>query len=165
MKYLILLCALIFGSCQNTTKIYIVRHAEKNITPANDPQLSQAGLRRAEELKEVLKGKNIGNIFSTNTYRTRETAMPLSMQINVPMQLYVMDTVKRFLAHVSNMRTNVLVIGHSNTLLPMLDYLGVQHTVTAIGDYTYNNLFIVTVKKGKAVKVEETTYGAENPAK
>ena len=84
MKFIfyISICLLFFGlsACQTSTNIYIVRHAEKSIVPADDPHLLPEGIQRAEALKDFLKNKNIGYIFSTNTNRTVETATPLSQE-------------------------------------------------------------------------------------
>ena len=69
---------LVLTSCTRT--YYIVRHAEKVVVNgnssmmSNDPPLTEAGKERAEALKELLKTKKIGYIFSTNTIRTRSTA-------------------------------------------------------------------------------------------
>jgi hypothetical protein len=166
MKYLIFFafaCFLLLLSCHPVHKIYIVRHAEKNKEPAIDPQLSLAGVQRSLDLTTLMKDKNIGYIFSTNTKRTKETGLPLSTLNNVPVQLYAIDTLKSFIMHLSHLKKNTLVIGHSNILLPMLNEFGVQHQIKAIGDYDYNNLFIVTIKNSKAIKVRETLFGAENP--
>jgi hypothetical protein len=73
--FLYFLLAFTISSCGNT--IYIVRHAEKEsgIDPTTmktikDPPLSLQGQERALKLKEVLGGKGITHIFSTNTLRT-----------------------------------------------------------------------------------------------
>jgi broad specificity phosphatase PhoE len=54
----------------------------------NDPPLTEAGKQRAEDLKKTLKGKKIGYIFSTNTIRTRSTAEPLSVYLNLVIETY-----------------------------------------------------------------------------
>ena len=70
--FLYILLAFTISSCGNT--IYIVRHAEKEsgIDPTTmktikDPPLSLQGQKRALKLKEILGGKGITHIFSTNT--------------------------------------------------------------------------------------------------
>jgi hypothetical protein len=40
-----------------------------------------------------------------------------------------------------------LVVGHSNTVLKMLDSLHLQGNIKSISDKEYDNLFIVKVKK------------------
>ena len=147
------------GSTENT-KIYIVRHAEKSTEPANDPHLNDAGKQRAQALKEMLANKNIAYIFSTNTNRTVETAYPFSMSVNIPIRYYSNDTLSQFLQMITSLKMNVLVIGHSNTILPMLDKLDLSHHIKTIPDNEYANLFIITVKQGKAADLKETTYGS-----
>ena len=159
IAYLIILLSIGFG-CQPSYKIYLVRHAEKGTEPANNPHLTEAGIKRSETLKDILKYKSIGNIYSTNTNRTLQTATPLSKLLHVDVKFYGMDTLDRFLQQMVSLKSNTLIIGHSNTLLPMLDKMNLQHTLKSIGDFDYSNLFIITLKNGKALKVEEISYGS-----
>jgi 2,3-bisphosphoglycerate-dependent phosphoglycerate mutase len=157
---LVFLVAGFTSSCQNTNEIYIVRHAEKGTEPANNPPLTTEGKQRAETLKQLLKDKNIGAIFSTPTARTMETAKPLSNLINVPVQFYNSDTMAVFLQKVIDLKKNVLIVAHSNTILPMLDALHLSHNATGIPDTVYSNVFIIRTKGNKAETVTETTYEA-----
>jgi Fructose-2,6-bisphosphatase len=162
--FLYILLLIIFTGCQSTHKIYIVRHAEKSAEPANDPHLTAEGKQRAEDLKTYLKDKNIKAIFSTETNRTIETGTPLSRLINQPIEYYNNDTLSYFLQKMLNLKKNVLIVGHSNTSVMMLDELKLPHTITFIPDNDYDNMAIIKVKKGKAIKLTETTYGAVSPA-
>jgi phosphohistidine phosphatase SixA len=160
---LIFLFAGVASSCQNTNEIYIVRHAEKGTEPANNPPLTSEGKQRAEALKQLLKDKNIQVIFSTPTARTMETAKPLSNLVNVPIQFYNNDTMAVFLQKAIDLKKNVLIVAHSNTILPMLDALHLSHNVTSIPDNVFNNVFIIKTKGNKAEMVTETTYEAMSP--
>ena len=157
------LSALFLISCQSTNQIYIVRHAEKSTEPANDPNLTIEGKVRAETLKSILKDKNIKAIFSTATKRTVETATPLSSLINIPIQYYGNDTLPVFLQNVISLKKNALIVGHSNTIVFMISGLDLPHTINSIADNDYDNMFIIKVKSGKAVKIKETTYGTVSP--
>ena len=157
----LLLCS--SGSCQNTNEIYIVRHVEKSTEPAHNPALTNEGKQRAETLKELLKYKNIQAIFSTPTARTMETAKPLSSLVNAPIQFYNNDTMTVFLQKIIDLKKNVLIVAHSNTILPMLDALKLSHKVTSIPDNVFNNVFIIKIKGNKAETVTETTYEAMSP--
>ncbi|WP_373331303.1 SixA phosphatase family protein [Salmonirosea aquatica] len=143
----------------------MVRHAEKAATPANDPPLTAVGQQRAQALLDTLRNKNIEYIFSTNTLRTRSTAEPLSQAIGVPIEPYATDTLWEVARRLTKLRGgNVLVVGHSNTLLPLLDQLPVTHQKKTIPDSDYDNLFIVTVKRRflrpPLIRLEEGTFGA-----
>jgi phosphohistidine phosphatase SixA len=153
----------LFISCQNTREIYIVRHAEKSNEPAINPHLTIQGKVRAETLKFLLKDKNIKAVFSTQTARTIETAEPLSRLINIPIQYYGNDTLPAFVQRVIHLKKNALIVGHSNTVVFMLDGLGVEHTIASIPDNDYDNMFIIKTKNGCAKKIKETTYGMVSP--
>jgi phosphohistidine phosphatase SixA len=142
---ILLLFILLTSGCYHN--IYIVRHAEKSTDPKNDPYLTAQGEQRAEALKLLLQNKKIKQIFSTNTNRTKETAKPMSSFTNIPIQLYNNDTISNFYKHIFLSKKNTLVIGHSNTVLNMLDTLGLVRRIQSIGDKEYDNIFIVKVKK------------------
>ena len=87
----VVLC--LVSSCGNV--YYIVRHAEKatpspglTMTTPGDPALSREGELRAKALAGLLKNKNIGRIFTTNTIRTKATAAPVAAYFNIQPELY-----------------------------------------------------------------------------
>jgi phosphohistidine phosphatase SixA len=146
MKILIFLFLVVcFSAC--TSNIYIVRHAEKSTDLKNDPHLTAKGLQRADALKTLLQNKKIQQIFSTNTNRTKETAIPISNFVSVPIQLYNNDTTLNFYKRIFLSKKNTLVIGHSNTVLKMIDSLGLKRKIKTIADNAYDNIFIIKVKK------------------
>lgn len=169
MKFFIYIIFLLSGilliSCHSTNDIYIVRHAEKSADPANDPHLSIQGKLRAEILKFLLKDKNIKAVFSTQTARTIETATPLSNLINIPIQYYGNDTLPVFLQKVINLKKNAVIVGHSNTIVFMINGLDLPYTVTSIPDNGYENIFIIKTKNGKPLKITETYYNSLSPKK
>ena len=67
--------------------VILVRHAEKEAAPADNPHLNAAGRARADELAklvEILTQKfPLRAIFITDFLRTRETAAPLSSASHV----------------------------------------------------------------------------------
>ena len=145
--YYILLLSVVLALHACTSTIYIVRHAEKSTEPKSDPHLTAIGEQRAATLKILLQNKKIKQIFSTNTNRTKETATPISNFTNVAIDLYNNDTTSNFYKRIFLSKKNSLVIGHSNTVLKMLDTLGLSVKIKSIGDNEYDNLFIVKVKK------------------
>lgn len=162
MKYfLTTIIILSLFACSSKT-IYIVRHAEKATQGPNmtsDVPLSEQGTQRAEKLKEELRQKNIGFIFSTQTIRTTTTAKPLSDAIGVPVQFYNhRDTLDKFIARVKESgKKNVLIVGHSNTVDDLVNKLMNQQLLSDLPDTAYNNLFMVTLK-GKKYKFTRKTY-------
>lgn len=150
-------------ACSQT--YYIVRHAEKAAVNGNtnmnasDPLLTDAGKERAEALKELLKNENIGHIFSTNTIRTRSTAEPLSKQLGITIETYAPRPDAAFIQQLKGLKKNVLIVGHSNTIDDIVNMLCDRQKIpTDIDESVYNNLFVVTIKNGKA-EFEGKKYG------
>jgi len=152
LKSILFIATLFFASC-GTTTYYVVRHAEKAVPIANmtsDVPLSEEGRQRVEALKDVLSGRKIQHIYSTNTIRTTSTAKPLSEAIGVPIQLYdARDT-----AFVNRLKAlpkgNVLIVGHSNTVDDLVNRLTNQQLLTDLPETNYGDLFII--KKGKLTR-------------
>jgi phosphohistidine phosphatase SixA len=90
--------------------------------------------------------KDIRQIYSTETRRTRQTAEPLSLQIGVPVRTYANDTLLKFLYRVLDEEKNTVIVGHSNSVLKMLDEWSLKHSIKEIPDNDYDNLFVVSAK-------------------
>ncbi len=147
---------------QKSVKIWIVRHAEKDMdNPTDkDPDLSEKGKMRAEALMKELKGKGIDSIFSTPYKRTKFTAFPLADRIGLAINTY--DPAKPELL-AERIRKNsdgkkILIVGHSNTILPLIKAFGGTTPVEEIKDEEYGYIFTLLVKANKT-DVEVGKYG------
>ena len=164
LNFLIFLSlSLLLASCSQT--FYIVRHAEKEVADGNaammnsDPPLTEPGKKRAEALKEILKTKKIGNVFSTNTIRTRSTAEPARAYFNLITETYppVPDSV--FITRLKSLKKNTLIVGHSNTVDDIVNKLcGSIKIPTDLRDTEYDHLFVVK-KKGREMSYKNRKYG------
>ncbi len=170
MKFFIkiFIALVVLSSCSQTT-IFIVRHAEKATTPTpQNPDLTDVGKQRAEQLANLLMPKKINNIFSTNFRRTIQTATPLANVTGSSITFYSTDTLQKFIKKIVRIKSNSLIVSHSNKILPMLDSLPITHTLTAIPDNDFDNLFVLTVKRKifSPIKysLKETSYGTLSPA-
>jgi phosphohistidine phosphatase SixA len=152
-------------SCQ-VNRLYIVRHAEKAAEMQKDPVLTTAGERRALDLSNLLRNKHITGIYSTNTIRTRSTVKPLANELGLPVTIYAPDTVGNLLGRLKSNPVNALIVGHSNTVLPMLSLLGLQTAKQEIPDWEYDNIFVVTLRKQGnnkyALKLKSGKYGQKS---
>ena len=141
------LLAGLFASC-TSSKVYVVRHAEK--APAGtgsmmstDVPLSDAGTQRAEKLKTILQKEKIVAIYSTQTIRTVATVQPLSQLKNIPVRLYShRDTLPAFIQKVKQQKKGtVVIVGHSNTVDDLVNqFLGKQE-LSDLPETEYDNLF------------------------
>lgn len=158
-----LIILFVFSSCRQT--YYIVRHAEKEAADGastmmkNDPSLAEAGKQRAEDLKEVLKTKKIGYIFSTNTIRTRSTAEPTRAHFKLDIETYKPQPDSAFILQLKSLKKNVLIVGHSNTVDDLVNKLYGQVKIPSdLSDTAYDNLFVV-IKKGNKWLFENRKFG------
>src|SRR5215212_5594691 len=70
------------------TTVILVRHAEKNIEPNNqDPDLSPAGVERAQEIAREFGEAGVNAIYATQFKRTQQTVKPLADRTGVNVTL------------------------------------------------------------------------------
>lgn len=169
MKKLIIILAILFVGQQNiyaqTTKIWVVRHAEKDLSDPKDkdPDLSPEGKARAEALSKYLKGEKLDSIFSTNYKRTKLTGYPTADKIGLAIKTYDQAAQKAF---VDGLKKNaqgkkMLIIGHSNTVQEILVAFGAVKPVKDLTDDDYDYIFLLTLK-GDKKEVKVARYGAEH---
>jgi len=150
------------------TTVYIVRHAEKDSTSdAADPTLSPLGLARAQALRQTLEKRHPAALFTTDTKRTRATLDPLAGALKLEPQVYDArrgrDLADRVLKEYAG--KSVVVVGHSNTILSLIDDFGAIPPVEEIGEDEYEYLFTVRTAEGMQPIVETRGYGAERKVK
>lgn len=164
-RFLHLCCGLLLlvGSMGcSATRIYVVRHAER----ANDTDttsLSPAGLARADALAERLADASIDGIYVTPYLRTQQTAQPLAKRRKLPLTEYPVRPTQTLVDQLRLMRgRNVLVVGHSNTILEIARGLGTTPTRQTIEHGDYDNLLVITSRRwlfGRQQSLQELTYG------
>jgi len=166
-------CQTAFGQEEfKPTTVFLVRHAEKEDEPKQDPPLKKEGVTRSQELARILNTANIKAIYTSQFVRTKQTAEPLTAKTGVSV---IALTLKpnpsniRLIADESTAEVvnkilqrpgeSALVIGHSNWIPDVIKMLG-GDVVPTIDEQKFDDLFIVTVYgKGKA-KVVQLKYGA-----
>ncbi|MEO6537836.1 MAG: histidine phosphatase family protein, partial [Ferruginibacter sp.] len=120
----------------------------------NNPGLLPSGLNRCGDLYRVLKNKKITGIYVTKYRRSQMTADSLSIYSHIPVIEYEADTsgngLQEKITELGNRQKNILIIAHSNTIIPIIKKLGVANLqLKSISDEEYDNLFIIHAKKGK----------------
>ena len=145
------------------TTLYLVRHAEKDLTPGlADPPLTAAGEARAQLLAQRLRRRKPAALFTTDTRRTRATLAPLAQATGLTPEVYDAQNPAALAARLSRDfgGQTVVVVGHSNTLLPLLAALGVAPLPSEIRDEEYNYLFKVDLRPGRPARLVMSRYGA-----
>jgi broad specificity phosphatase PhoE len=155
---LVLLAAIFYWNSATTTTIVLIRHAEKQVGAIDDAPLTPQGELRAARLAQMFgDAENLGrvqSIYATNARRTQQTAASLAQRLNL--KPVVVDT------GISNpdlasrvLRENrggiAFVVGHSNTVPPLVAELTGLDGVPEMGDDEFDTMYIVTVPTiGKA---------------
>ena len=152
--------------------VFVVRHAEKEAEPKQDPPLTKEGAARSQELARMLGSAGVKAIYTSQFLRTKQTGEPLASKAGLT------GTVLTLKPNTANLRLiaeestaelinkilarpgeTALVIGHSNWIPDVIKMLG-GDVVPTIDEQKFDDLFIVTVyAKGKA-KVVQMKYGA-----
>lgn len=135
---------------QETTTYYFIRHAEKSDSdPQNkDPELSPAGMERAEKWAEIFKDIEFDIILSTNYARTRTTASKIAASQEKDVDFYDPRKLNDPEFQQKTLGKTVLVVGHSNTNPAFVNLILGTNKYEALDEKEYGSLFIVTVGPG-----------------
>jgi 2,3-bisphosphoglycerate-dependent phosphoglycerate mutase len=140
--------------------IYLIRHAEKD-TAKNDPYLNKTGLDRAAKLTQIMRQTFLDGVYTTYSNRTVQTIDSITQYKGLSMQIYSNESLK---ARFSEVKTSpelnrVLVVGHSNNIPAIANYLSESKYFTKIIDEkVFDNFYIVTRYRGGSSKVWEFKY-------
>jgi broad specificity phosphatase PhoE len=155
-----------FFESQATTTIIFVRHAEKDLSVKDDPELTEDGQRRAFELTRQMKDADvvagIDAIYSTPFKRNVATVEPLSKLLELPINLYDKNDYESVLENILDNHKGkiILVVGHSDTLANLMAELGASKSVPTIADNEYDNIYIVSIPWFGKTKTIRLRYGA-----
>lgn len=147
---------------QSSITVILVRHAEKMIVPPEnkDPDLSPAGLARAQELARMFSNAGISAIYATQYKRTQQTVKPLADKLGLPVTHVeakkTSDLVKQIRSR--NMGQVIFIAGHNNTVPEIIAALG-GPKLPIIPEEEFDNLYILTVQKDGSAKLLKMKFG------
>lgn len=146
------------------TVIYIVRHAEKDISDESNtnPGLNAEGKIRAKDLAQTLKNEKFAAVFSTPYKRSMETAAPVAQRSGLPVLNYsdleeLVNTIKSSYPY-----KTTLIVGHSNTILDIAKAFGTQPLAEKLIDDDYDLLLKVIIDKKGQSHLKIYRYGKEH---
>ena len=168
MKRILLLAAFIIPvavQAQPATVI-LVRHAEKASATDPDPVLSELGMQRAKDLAAALADAGIGSVITTHLQRTKLTAadvMAATKLTPIVVQAGGATHAADVAAAVKARPVGevVLVVGHSNTVGPIITALG-GPKMGNICDSQYSNIYIMQMT-APAPKLIRANFGKADP--
>jgi phosphohistidine phosphatase SixA len=153
------------------TAIFVLRHAEKDTIPHENPPLNEAGRARAESLAVALRDAGVTVIVTTQQYRTQQTAAPLAAAlhitpISVPIDGRKPEEHVRAVAEAVRSATHagdiVLVVDHQSTLPGIIAALGAPRPATMC-DVEFSNLYILLPASANKMHLTRAHYGATDP--
>jgi broad specificity phosphatase PhoE len=153
---LVMLVSVSFTEAQQA--IFLVRHAEQS-AETDDPELTEAGKKRAQALASVLKDAGINVIYTTERRRAIQTAEPAEKLLNIVSQRLALRDLDGLVARLRNQHTNdrILVVSHHLALPRLLKALGHPAEVT-IQLHEYDNLFVLVPKSDGSPMVLRLRY-------
>lgn len=141
--------------------VVVVRHAEK-ASGADDPVLSEAGTRRADELARVLAHENVVALIASEYQRTQLTLAPLAGMFGLDvLTVPARESVEHLSADrlLSGHPAGVVVIAsHSNLVPPIVRKLSGRE-VPDMDEYTYDDLYLVVLGENREPEVVRLQYG------
>ncbi|MGK0363779.1 MAG: 2,3-bisphosphoglycerate-dependent phosphoglycerate mutase [Saprospiraceae bacterium] len=139
--------------------LVLTRHAEKKSDEKN-PRLTDAGTKRAENLKDILLPMQPERCYTTSPARCVFTTMPLAKAIKSPNAHYqatdyysLFDTIIK-----EHKAKKALIVGHSNTIPEMLNLLVGEKKYEEFDENEYSRLFLVVTKGLGDSEVLELSY-------
>src|SRR5882757_9360770 len=140
----------VYRSAGTTTAVVLARHAEKYLSPIQDPPLSAEGEQRAERLAQMFgRSKGVGKIdaiYVSDARRTQQTAAPLAERLGKQVIIVPAADTKGLVSRVMREHDGdtVLIVGHSNTVPELIHDLG-DIDVPPIGDDEYDTLYVLSI--------------------
>jgi broad specificity phosphatase PhoE len=142
------------------TTFILLRHAEKISEGSKDPNLTEAGKKRAENLVSLFKNTPIHAIYSTPFIRTRETVGPIAKarsQEIMEYEAFKVEPIDKILSDFEG--GTVLICGHSNNIPWIANYLTGAERLKDFDDNAFDNVLIITVAdRGKVTSLTWLNY-------
>lgn len=141
-----------FSQSENNkeTIYYFIRHAEKQRGNAvgQNPHLSEKGLERAKSWRDYFKEVKFDAIYSTDYYRTIETAQPIAEADDLTIKTYNSNNLYTDTFRYNTQGKTVLVVGHSNTTPAFVNTIIGKDFYEPIADNNNSNLYVVEIVSG-----------------
>jgi len=139
--------------------VIVVRHAEK-ADQSPDTALSAKGRARAKALADLLRAAGVTHIITSEFRRSQETAAPLAKALGLTAEQVPARDLPALAArlHALDPASIVVIVGHSNTIPPMLAVLGWPNTLD-LHDGDYDDVFVLAPHPGQRASMVRLKYG------
>lgn len=132
--------------------VYIIRHAEK--AAGEDPTLTPSGRRRAAGWAEMLSQAGLDLVLTSDAARTRETGGVIADALGLPHDSLPAEDIAGLVdtLQFDHEGDVVLIVGHTETIPGILEYLGATESVELARD-DYASLFVLLDAGGSAPRM------------
>lgn len=131
-------------SSEGSYTLYLVRHAEKQADGSRDPELTEAGRHRSDNLANWFEDKDIRDIWSSDYKRTRDTAQPTLSRLGLKLNIYDPRDLPALSETLLSNQHNTLIVGHSNTT-PELARLLCNCEIEDMDESEYDRLIVISI--------------------
>lgn len=141
--------------------IYLVRHAEKDTIPKNNPILTDAGYERSYRLAELFKKTRLDAIYSTLYNRTMHTVDSLATTKGLSTNIYQPKDLRQLGIDITESKelNKIIISGHSNTTPAMANVLMGEKIIDAGFDESdYDNFLVVNILPDGKKKLYQLRY-------
>ncbi|MCG1036897.1 SixA phosphatase family protein [Polaribacter sargassicola] len=147
----------LFSACSSdeTTTYYLIRHAEKERTnnTNRNPNLTEKGLKRADNWAKYFKEIHLDAVYSTDYNRTQQTAKPTAASKNLEIISYNPRNMYDSIFKAETKGKTVLIVGHSNTTPAFANKILDEKKYKDMDDSDNASLFIVTISGDKKTSI------------
>jgi broad specificity phosphatase PhoE len=143
---------------------YLVRHAEKDSVPADNPALTEKGMKRATLLADILRATRVDAIYSTFYTRTLFTVDSLADIKAMSILPYDAKKLRELIDDIQadESQKAVVIVGHSNNIPSLTNSLAGKEIFNKnFDDEEYNNFIIVVEKHNGQKEVILLKYNIE----
>jgi phosphohistidine phosphatase SixA len=146
---------------EGVTTVYLVRHAEKDRVPENDPGLTTAGQERALALRHVLEEAGVSALFASQYRRTQDTLTPLAELLGLDVETVAAGDNEGLVQMIKQDHRGeaIVVCGHSNTVPEIIEALGAGPVEPIVEESEYDNLYVVRLLANGKAGVTTLKYG------
>jgi 2,3-bisphosphoglycerate-dependent phosphoglycerate mutase len=159
---LFVFCLFQVSKIQAQTTVWIVRHAEKDMKDPSDrdPSLSLDGQDRAKDLAALIRPNRLLAVYSTPYKRSMQTAGPTAYGHGLEVQKYDPADPKALASSILRQHKggSVLIVGHSNTVLELVEAFGIKRPIPELTEDDYDYVFTLKVD-GNAIQMQTAQYG------
>jgi len=145
-----------------TTVVFVVRHAEVEVSNDPDPPLSVDGRERAARLAKMLSKaqpvRGLDAIFASEFRRAHQTVTPLSETLALPVNVVPSATWSDLAKRITRDHRGeyVLVAGNANNIPALVTALSGENVT--LGEDEYDTMFVVFVPQVSKTKVVRMRY-------